>query len=942
MNILPISKAFRFRKKSEFALTLVLLLLVGCVISSSYFYVYNAANSVLVSKLSSIPIDAKIENYRLNISGTISMVHQKNITQYIVSKYKGIITNINNFTESHGEIFFRVYYDSRYSITRRYTTSFFSIDEQDLSLDLRNLFVFDIPPSKLNESDVLIRLNSAFTRSYSFDIEKAIGTKIKLTVILSNNTKRSFMLRVVGFYAFKLERQNSNFIIESFSEILVSPLFLSKIYPYLGDAKDAILLSFDKRYIRFENVDYYQQKYKAFAIDVARKFKPYVRVKLPIIDTIMKFKEWYTFQFLNYFAYILPVLLIGWIVLKFEYELTGMRRRLTIATLKTRGFSNSEILLTSIFEAIVNSIIVVIPALILGNLSSIYYLQLQGISTPVDVNNLAGIVELSFSNPFYLTVLLAMLLAINIFALVPMVLKTLTHEVAEAKTYTAMGFENIEFPTTEKVLLVIFLPISFYILFILDLMSQLFFFMIILIYIFLISNMLVKLFAKALVGAYSELIDILSRIIKTASTKLISISLKRQAKITGYTLVILSLTLSFSLAVTTTQATILNHVHDLSYYYAGSDISFRISDDFRNETAQILQEVIDMTSVQNATLIRIITGQIYFVFENKAGKEYSLLTDIKIIAIDKSFLSVAYLEPYFLKESQVKSIIFDNKSALASSDLSWSFSRCKRYTPYIINSKNRYVRLNASVTDYFEYFPRIRFMNSSSFLIVNASHLRSFSFKETTNYIFIKTKKNINVTSVANEILQKFKDKITEIHVAEVTREAILSRKDNVILFGFFIQMSFYMVIFLSLGIIVISINKIKRYRKEYAILRALGFTEKQFIIYFSLDMFLPFIVSLLAALVIALIAGLYVATPEFMLRYLDLSTLIGESSFFGQEVSAIYYYENILPVECTIPLATWIQIIGIIALSILTSIMLMLLAVKKLNISQELKFEFG
>ncbi|RLI62807.1 MAG: hypothetical protein DRO67_06830, partial [Candidatus Asgardarchaeum californiense] len=246
------------------------------------------------------------------------------------------------------------------------------------------------------------------------------------------------------------------------------------------------------------------------------------------------------------------------------------------------------------------------------------------------------------------------------------------------------------------------------------------------------------------------------------------------------------------------------------------------------------------------------------------------------------------------------------------------------------------------VTDYFEYFPRIRFMNSSSFLIVNASHLRSFSFKETTNYIFIKTKKNINVTSVANEILQKFKDKITEIHVAEVTREAILSRKDNVILFGFFIQMSFYMVIFLSLGIIVISINKIKRYRKEYAILRALGFTEKQFIIYFSLDMFLPFIVSLLAALVIALIAGLYVATPEFMLRYLDLSTLIGESSFFGQEVSAIYYYENILPVECTIPLATWIQIIGIIALSILTSIMLMLLAVKKLNISQELKFEFG
>ena len=939
MIILTLVRAIMFRKKSDFVITLILLMLTGTLISTTYFYAYNATDYVLHNKLHQVLPEAKVEIYRLNISDVITTIPQEKVSQYIFSKYENIISEVYNVTEGFADATFTVYHQSGdYTSTEHCTTTILSMDDRNLPQNLKALIAFDKAPSLLNETEALVRSDSEYLTYFDHKTD-AIGSTLELTFNLLNGTKKTYTLHITGFFTVKTSLERGDFFhhkSEILPQILINLHILSEVHKEWTQMKQTIWITFNKSSLTSENLEKFKQNLHTFAADISTTFDPFVRVKLPILDAITNFEEWYSFESVNYFAYIIPALLVGWVITKFQYEISGMQRRRKIATLKSRGISNIEIIFAIIIECLFYSIIVLVPATIIGDKLSLYYLNIQGIPVGESNGEIYSTLAHTFSNPFYMAALFITLFVLNIVSLAPNTIKSLSHEIVEARTYTAMGFEKIKISQVEKIIFLTYMPLSLYVLFIFDVFNQKYLFLLALIYLFFVANIAMKVFVNFLAKLEYKFANIIAKNVDAVSAILTTANLKQRTKVTGYSLAILILTLSFSLIVSASHVMLVTHAHDVAYYYTGADISFKISEQYHNKVEEILNITRGIEGVKNASLVRVFDGEIFL--RNDFSENYY----IRVIAIDSSFLECAFIKDYFLRKSSIAEVISNENKALASYGLKQDISSSESYSIHIILEYLKTAKINVRITDYVRYFPRIKFGSVMQFIVVNEEKVQDISYKYSQNYIYVALEIKVNITKVASDIVTQFKDAIHDIRVAKSIYNNTLLYSNNLLTFGFLDMIQFFMIIYLSFGLFVITLSKVERHRKEYAILRAIGFRRTQFLMLFVFDIAVTFVIITVVSVVISLIITYVLSASALIVRYLDLTLLIGEPNIINNVFAGIFYIEIILPVEYIIPIYTWLSIIVLILLVLWSTIFPSILYIKELTISYELKFEFG
>jgi len=915
-------------RKSEFLTSLVILILVGAVVSASFFYIHNSADLLLQQKLNSSPVDAWIELYTFRTENETLRITVDEVKNYIMSNYD-FISNMENLTTGYSLINITItfgeppyeyyYYEIEY-------TSVALVDDSFITSPFLNIFDLDVFPNQLKENEVLINRESYLTYYYYENPESLIGKNVTF-VFSTKESNVTFSCKIVGFFGVTLSAggyyYGSSFFKPTF---LLSTKLLQKLMYYnWTDYQDNVLVQFRHDLINSDNWKTYKAEFENFARALRREFQPFVSVKLLINNVFESYSFWSTSSFMSYLIYMFPVIILGLVVLKFDYELTSVKRRRELSTLKSRGLSNTTLILMSLFEVVIYSAIATVISLPVGNLSSQVFLQLYGVIPSL---NIQSIIVDSYLYPIYVIFVFGVIFSINLLSLMPIVFTTLTREIVEARTYTSLGLEKIKVSGYEIATVIFYWPLMIFIIFLFPIYEL--FSVAALVFLFYLVYIVVKIFAIIAASAKRYVFSKLKSYVDDFSTTILSANIKHRTKVPGYSVAILALVLAFALSTTALFAMTTNYAHDMSYYYTGSDISYVIAPQYAINTTTIVNITKSIDGVSDVSVMRVFTGYIRIVKEYWISEHY-----LKVVAVDEHFLDVAYYESYFLKSSDIQQLLDDDSAVILSEGFRWDVIDARRMTLYIPTNETVAISFSCNVVDINSYIPRIGSEDWYYFVVIGNQRVKNISYNRSTNYVLVSIDEESDPNVVANEIANVLGENITDLRVAETYYTAIQTKVENLINYGMLSLTVFYMVILISFGQAILYMDQIERYRKEFAVLKALGITKKQFRKYFLIDIISNFLGALLLAIALATGYSLYISQSPFNLP-LDLSPL-----FKGE----IYYFTGsgrYLPVELIIPYFDWLWL-SLLALAVLLSVLPPVLTyIQRLNIGQELKYEFG
>lgn len=897
-------------RKNEMLTSLLILILVGAVISASFFYIHNSSNLLLQQKLEENKVDAWIEllNFRVE-NGTIG-VPLDTVKNYIQDNFD-FVKCIVNVTTGYAYMNMTIE-DEWYPWVVSDFTSILVVDENFMASDVAEFLDYDHSPILLKPNEVLLNSESY----YIWYTSNIIGTNITF-LFNFGNTSVIYPATIVGFFDANIAWQYRY----SVPTFLLSTQLFREIASNWTDYNDNLFIQFDHSSINTENWEQYQQKINDFARSLRREFSPFINVKLPINTVFEEYSSWHFYTQSWYFIYLVPVIILGWVILKFDYELTSIKRRRELSTLKSRGFSNTSLLIMSGAEILFYSVIAAIVSLPLGNLSSLLFLQYYGVYQEI---NVVDMFVKSYSYPYYFEIVFSAMVFINMLSLMPIIFLTLTSEIAEARTYTAYGYEKIRITASEILALILYLPMTAFIFFLFPIFQL--FTIALLAFIFYLVYILLKAFAKISAGLKFKLFKVLRKGFSDATTVIIKGNVQNRTKIPGYSIAILALVLTFAFATTATFAMTANYAHDISYYYAGADISFEVLPNYANQTPLILNITKEIDGVANVSLVRSFVG--IFEYTARYGRTSSYITTL---VIDDNFLNVLYHEEYFLPVKDIETILKDNKSIMVP--LNWKIYMQNTYNHRlsVIINETGIITIPVKIRAYNNYFPRIAFNTWSRFIVISDDYFKIADYNVSRNYIFVAVEENVDPENVSAEIENLLAENITGIRVAQESYETIQTKVENLINYGMLSLTTFYMIVLLSLGQIIFYMDQVEHYRKEYSVLKALGFDRKQFSKLFSVDIITNFLGSIILAISLALLYAYYISSSVLNLP-LDISPLVGD----------YYYPAGLLPVEFIIPYWDWLSIALVALVALLIVIIPIVLYIQKLNISQELKYEFG
>ena len=343
-------------KKVDTTILLVVLILSNSLFTSYYFYSRNSADVVLHQKLSEIPYHAVIDissyyvwkwfNYTLPLTNVLEYIDQNYSFVDTIGYIRSlpVLINITIKDPMTSELTNITDYVSLTAITSNFTNSKFS-----------NLIDTSIPINQLNESEVLV--DSLF-EDYTQKVlsTSLIGKKLYVHHFYTHKNYTTEVYYIVGTFTVTHEELEERYLYYSeyylpseskFGMFITSQAALSRLLmenETLDNCNSKLFINFKFSFFSADRLEYVESELRKFKNKLTLEFQPFVYVSLYVTNAISEVRWWTTGRLISTIQSAFPVLVTAWVVLKFEFELSGIRRRREIATLKSRGYSNLNII----------------------------------------------------------------------------------------------------------------------------------------------------------------------------------------------------------------------------------------------------------------------------------------------------------------------------------------------------------------------------------------------------------------------------------------------------------------------------------------------------------------------------------------------------------------------------------------------------------------------
>jgi len=720
--------------------------------------------------------------------------------------------------------------------------------------------------------------------------------------------------------------------------------------PYWG-LRDRIWVALDRAAVMGEDPANAADKLDSVRKRIEQRTLPYASVPYDgfgLLEAVIEFSAWSSNMRAISLCASLPAIIMGIMLVHYDSALIADQRRRDLGTLKTRGGSGWQafnwVLTTALFTGFIGSIGAVITgffaAAVSGTVRTLFEFQFSQIWTFV-VAPLPGSVAFVFLFSF----------AVGLLVALPTAVRGLLMSATEA--HAAIEQENLLRP--EKAgnpwIDLVGLAISSYLL--VGLLMALSFASY-MVSIQVTLSIIVVPFLAIFLFTFTRL---LSRPTATIEAKVLSWlrrpSLSPGAAIIGRNLAMFqrsqSLGVMFVAMVFTagvfsglSATTGYYHMRDLLMFQAGSDITIDVNPGRENVTLSIMDNVTTVTGVSSAAAMFSVTGYVRYRQEGYFGSVFENRS-IRVFGVQAhEWYRAGFWLPYFAysrnPEASLERLAESNASVITSFRPIISHVDTSTGPIYTYGNSIDVTLVGTSWTNKSactivdvlgedqtasgkRYFPGEPDLND--FLIINLAYVQSCVRTVKIERIYIHTEENTNYTQVIDSLYRIAPDSFKHINSGLKRIDDALGARSGRSIFGVYTLNLLFSLTYLTIGMAIVSIDRVRRLRRQLSVFRALGGQTK----------------SITVSVLVETATGVLIAAAIGGLLGLVLSSLIMTLplTFFGTETAALW---SRLPVQIVIPVELLLSIVGLTFLCTLFTTFIVTRRGLTRNIAEEIQVE--
>ncbi|MFW9805459.1 MAG: FtsX-like permease family protein [Candidatus Thorarchaeota archaeon] len=332
-----------------------------------------------------------------------------------------------------------------------------------------------------------------------------------------------------------------------------------------------------------------------------------------------------------------------------------------------------------------------------------------------------------------------------------------------------------------------------------------------------------------------------------------------------------------------------NHMDELFSFDVGADIVINVNEALRNVTNDIIDEIKAIEGVNNASGMLKTYSYVQYLLASEVHEPVLVNTSTHIFAIDPtSWIESAFLLPYFAKSGnpfETIPLIAENKTNVISSFkpiLQFSsgepiFNDSVRV--YTIGA-NRNFTLDCTIVDVMstDYESRtVSYLpgepDVQDFLIMNISYMHQILNTTAVNKIYVDLSDDANYTKVIEDIRILANFTSDEILSSQAGIDSVLDSRTGQSIYGVYTLNMLFSLIYLTAGLMIISVVKTRRLQKQFSILRALGTSNSSIMSSVLADINVSMFVGILIGSLVGLFLSLLLL--QIPLAFLGVTTEI-------------------------------------------------------------------
>ncbi len=382
------------------------------------------------------------------------------------------------------------------------------------------------------------------------------------------------------------------------------------------------------------------------------------------------------------------------------------------------------------------------------------------------------------------------------------------------------------------------------------------------------------------------------------------------------------------------------HMEHLFWFENGADIKVELNPVFGNMTAAFVNNLTAIEGVSSASAILEAKGHATYRTLDIQGIPHDNNVSIDIIGVQpEEYESTGFWLPYFAYKSTPQQAL--QAMQLANSNVLSSFRPLSHFTGQYPNRRPVYAdefRLELSGPDEKHYLDchiidtltqgeaggttYLPGFNTNSFVLVNLDYVQMALNTSRVSRYFVSIEKQANYTQIVRDIYEFAPNNIVSIESSHQRLDQALDAKAGQSVFGIYTLNVVFALVYLTAGMTVVSVIRVRKLRREFSIMRALGSETRDIMLVAGVDV----------------IASVLLATAIGSLFGIVLASLVSQIPLVFMDSSAVYLWSR-LPVMIAIPVELLIGIIiTAFAFSLVAALMVTWRCLQA-NIAEEIQY---
>jgi len=330
-----------------------------------------------------------------------------------------------------------------------------------------------------------------------------------------------------------------------------------------------------------------------------------------------------------------------------------------------------------------------------------------------------------------------------------------------------------------------------------------------------------------------------------------------------------------------------NHMKEIISFNCGADIVVDINHEAANQTLDVIDKIQRIDGVENAAAM----------MEYRSSVVYQIVGPYSTTTIDRRFTifgiepedwgNTAFLLPYFTKDTSPEinlhqmeendSLVLSSFRPISGFDVQDDGSYKTIYGDSLLlqlPDTDDSINVPVDIIDIFSiddesnsetYLPG--HPDLTNFLVVNMNLLRRHLNTLRVDQIYIRVSGNRDIIQITNDIENELGEAVFQIESSLIQIDDILSTRSSQSVFGIYSLNVIFSLLYLTLGMTIVTSEKNRKLSKHYSVLRALGTERKNIGIAIVSDVFLGIAIAcVIGALVAMVMSLLVVQTPMIYL----------------------------------------------------------------------------